>query len=152
MGFVRLEFPIFLIVVVLLAWSTRRVRFRNGVLLAASYYFYAYWDFRFCGLLMLSTVVDFIVAQRIQRSTEAKIRRRWLMLSLFVKLGTLALFKYFDFFIGSAQAILSPLGINTQTLNLILPVGISFYTFQTLSYTIDVYRRKLAPTDRWIDF
>lgn len=152
MGFTRVEFLLFLITVVTIVWSTRRVTIRNTVLLIASYYFYAYWDWRFCGLLLLSTIVDFNCAKRIHKSENQKSRRNWLLVSLVVNLGVLATFKYCNFFIDTARPLLQSMGLSGQTLNVILPVGISFYTFQTLSYTIDVFRGRLKPTDRWLNF
>lgn len=152
MGFTQLEFVLFLVVVVAASWAAKQRTLRNAMLLAASYYFYAYWDYRFCGLLVLSTVVDFSVARAIATSDSDPVRRRLLMLSLVVNLGVLAFFKYCNFFIDSAAPILQSLGTNVSTLQIILPVGISFYTFQTLSYTIDVYRRRLKPTSSFLDF
>jgi alginate O-acetyltransferase complex protein AlgI len=125
---------------------------RKVFLLAASYYFYAYWDWRFCGLLLISTAVDFSVGQGLKRSDDPK-RRRWLLAaSLVTNLGLLGFFKYYNFFVGSLTALLEPIGWDCNSLNIILPVGISFYTFQTLSYTIDVYRRQLTPEDSPLDF
>ncbi len=152
MLFSQIEFPIFLAVVLVLTWLTRAKTTRHGVLLIASYYFYAYWDVRFCSLLIFSTMVDFVVARKISQVDEPIARKRWLVLSLVSNLGILAFFKYFDFFVDSARVALEPLGISTQTLGIVLPVGISFYTFQTLSYTIDVYRRKILPSSSFIDF
>ncbi|MCC9658864.1 MBOAT family O-acyltransferase [Rhodopirellula halodulae] len=152
MNFTQLEFLIFLAVVVAVTWCLRQRNARNVWLLVASYYFYAYWDFRFCGLLLLSTIVDFAVAQQIHRSHEATVRRRWLWVSLAVNLGMLGFFKYFNFFLDTAKPLVEAVGLNASTLPIVLPVGISFFTFQTLSYTIDVYRRKLTPTSRFLDF
>ncbi|MEM8668259.1 MAG: MBOAT family protein [Planctomycetota bacterium] len=152
MLFTQLEFPIFLLVVLIGAWLCRRSVTRNGLLLLASYYFYAYWDYRFCSLLLLSTIVDFVVAKRIHQTTSSTHRRGLLLISLTVNLGVLGFFKYFNFFIESAQPLLESIGLSGQTLQIILPVGISFYTFQTLSYTIDVYRGVLRPVDRPLDF
>ncbi len=152
MLFSQLEFPIFLVVVLAIVWCIPTKRSRNSILLVASYYFYAYWDVRFCALLLASTVIDYLVARRIERSSDQAVRRRWLWLSLTSNLGMLAFFKYFNFFIDTARVALEPLGVSTQTLSIVLPVGISFYTFQTLSYTIDVYRRKICSTGSFIDF
>ncbi len=129
-----------------------RRRLRNGCLLAASYYFYAYWDYRFCVLLLTSTMVDFFVANRISTSDSQGRRRAWLIVSLMVNLGILGFFKYANFFIETARPLVESLGLHASTLNVILPVGISFYTFQTLSYTIDVYRGKLCPHESLLDF
>ena len=152
MLFTQLEFPIFFFTVLLLAWACRNTISRNSLLLVASYYFYAYWDYRFCGLLLLSTVVDFVVARTIANTENRSARRNLLIVSLTVNLGVLAWFKYFNFFIDSAAPFLQSIGLSSSTLPIILPVGISFYTFQTLSYTIDVYRRKIQPTDNVIEF
>ncbi len=123
----------------------RNVTARNLVLLAASYYFYAWWDWRFLGLLCLSTLVDYFCGMLIQRGRESPRlwRERGLLLgSLVFNLGMLATFKYYGFFAESAVVALNHLGfrVDLPTLNIILPVGISFYTFQTMSYVIDVYR------------
>ncbi|PHQ34066.1 MBOAT family O-acyltransferase [Rhodopirellula bahusiensis] len=152
MNFTQLEFLCFLAVVVSIAWMLRGRTSRNAFLLVASYYFYAYWDIRFCGLLLLSTAVDFVVAKRIAASDDDTIRKRWLLCSLVVNLGMLGVFKYFNFFLETAEPFVRAIGLNASTLPIVLPVGISFFTFQTLSYTIDVYRRKMRPTDSVLDF
>jgi alginate O-acetyltransferase complex protein AlgI len=152
MVFTQAEFLVFLVVVLLVTWQLPQRRLRNGFLLVASYYFYAYWDYRFCGLLALSTCIDFVAAKKIASSTALSSRKFWLAVSLVSNLGILGFFKYYNFFIESATAILQPFGWHTQTLSIILPVGISFYTFQTLSYTIDVYRNKIPPVFDFVDF
>ena len=152
MLFTQLEFLVFFAIVLCLAWIARSRVVRNLVLLVASYYFYAYWDYRFCSLLMISTLVDFVVARLIYQSNHSRVRLRLLIVSLAVNLGMLGYFKYCDFFIESARPILQSAGLSVQTLELILPVGISFFTFQTLSYTIDVYREKLQPHESLLDF
>jgi alginate O-acetyltransferase complex protein AlgI len=152
MLFTQHEFPLFFAVVLVAAWLSRSRVPRNSLLLAASYYFYAYWDYRFCGLLLLSTVVDFVVARQMDRTDNRRARRMLLVTSLSVNLGVLGFFKYFNFFIDSARPLLESIGLSGETLSIILPVGISFYTFQTLSYTIDVYRRVLKPVDHFLDF
>jgi alginate O-acetyltransferase complex protein AlgI len=152
MVFTQAEFVIFFLVVLAAVWSTQRRSVRNIILLTASYYFYAYWDYRFCGLLLLSTAVDFTAAKWMHRSDSMASRRTLLSVSVVVNLGVLAYFKYANFFIESARQIFDLAGLGSQSLNVILPVGISFYTFQTLSYTIDVYRRKLTPTNSLVDF
>ncbi|MEM7659518.1 MAG: MBOAT family protein [Bacteroidota bacterium] len=118
---------------------------QNALLLLASYGFYAVWDWRFLGLILLSSATDYFAGLRISASNSPSSRKKWLWLSLTVNLGILGLFKYFDFFLGSFQSLMETLGVqaNLPTLAFILPVGISFYTFQTLSYTLDVYRGKL---------
>ncbi|MCS1409863.1 MAG: Peptidoglycan O-acetyltransferase [Verrucomicrobia subdivision 3 bacterium] len=120
---------------------------RNRLIVAASYFFYGWWDWRFLSLLLLPSVADFFVGSLMENATGAK-RRRLLAFSLLVNLGVLGFFKYFDFFWENVFQGLSALGIqaNVPMLNVILPVGISFYTFQRLSYTIDVFRGRVKPT------
>lgn len=127
---------------------------QNVFLLAASYFFYGWWDYRFCALLAISTVVDYFVGSALARGESERRRKGLLLISLATNLGILGFFKYFNFFVGSAEKLLEGLGMqaNTMVLQIVLPVGISFYTFQTLSYTIDVYRRRLEPVRRPIDF
>ncbi len=120
-------------------------RRQNALLLLASYVFYGWWDWRFLGLIWLSTVVDYISARRIEAGSSANLRRGWLIASVVTNLGLLGLFKYFNFFASSLARLLEVVGVRADdvTLNIILPVGISFYTFQTMSYTIEVYRGNL---------
>ena len=139
-------------------WSLfRLLRGRHGRvlwLLLASYAFYAYWDWRFLSLLAISTLTDYSVALRLEKAEQRGARRRLVLLSCLVNLGILGFFKYFNFFVDSAQALLGSLGLHPASwhLQLVLPLGISFYTFKTLSYTIDVYRRKLKPTHSLSDY
>ncbi len=149
MSFHATEFLLFLAAFTLLYGLTRsRLHLRNALIVAASYLFYGWWDWRFLGLILLSSVVDFRVGLALGRSTNPRSRRAWLGLSLAFNLGTLAAFKYFGFFLDSLLAVLDSLGVThpSWSWNVILPVGISFYTFQTLGYTIDVYRRTIEPT------
>lgn len=127
---------------------------KNIFLFLASYIFYGYWDWRFCSLLAFSTIVDYYIGKHIYNSTSEQIRIFLLRISLFTNLGILGIFKYFNFFIENFQGLAESLGVGLDYLhlNIILPVGISFYTFQTLSYTIDIYRKKLEPTNNFIDF
>ncbi len=152
MLFSKLIFIIFFAAVLVLLAAIRSNRYRKFMLLAASYYFYAYWDWRFCGLLLFSTLVDFCVGQGLKHTSRIAQRKLLLVISLVANLGVLGFFKYFNFFIESMQTFLEPCGFHVQTLNIILPVGISFYTFQTLSYTIDVYRKKIQVCDNIFDF
>jgi D-alanyl-lipoteichoic acid acyltransferase DltB (MBOAT superfamily) len=117
------------------------------LVLLASYVFYAWWDERFLGLLVFSSLADLLIGQRIHLSEGIK-RKLWLYLSLAINLGLLGFFKYFNFFVEGATGILESLGLHAHpaTLQIILPIGISFYTFQTLSYSIDIYRRHIVPT------
>ncbi len=129
-------------------------RFRNPLLLVASYFFYGYWDYRFTALLAISTIVDFFIGQKMDATLNPVRRKQLLFLSVFVNLGILGFFKYFGFFVASFSPIAAIFGGNLDYLhlNIILPVGISFYTFQTMSYTLDIYRGRLKPTNNFIDF
>jgi len=146
--FVEFRFLAFFALVLTVAWTLRSNGARKLWLLAASYAFYAAWDWRFLGLILLSTVVDGIAGARIHAAGDRlRARRAWLGLSLAVNLGLLGTYKYFDFFAESLNALLAWLGLGTSlpVLELVLPVGISFYTFQTLSYSLDIYFRRLEP-------
>jgi len=149
MLFNSFEFPIFLAIVFGLYWiiPSNRLSWRNLLLLVASYVFYGWWDWRFLTLIFLSSLVDYLVGLYMPGGSQKK--RRWLLgASLFMNLGALGFFKYFNFFVESFAALLESFGLHASlpTLQIILPVGISFYTFQTLSYSIDIYRKKLEPT------
>lgn len=150
------EFLIFLPIVWLTYWLVLRksIKGQNLLLLGASYVFYGWWDWRFLGLIALSSMVDFIAAQKIHDSEKLRSRKAWLWLSIAVNLGVLLFFKYYNFFAGSLVAAFDSLNIyiNPFTLYIVLPVGISFYTFQTMSYSIDVYYKKLEPSRDWIEF
>ncbi len=139
----------------ILYWSLQgRRNLQNVLLLIGSYIFYGWWDYRFLGLLFVSSFVDYWVGRLMPQFYETK-KAKWLLwVSLFVNLGMLFVFKYYDFFITEFQTAFASVGIplNVTTLSIILPVGISFYTFQTLSYTIDIYRKELKPTHNIIDF
>lgn len=126
----------------------RARRPQHLLLLVASYVFYGWWDWRFLSLILFSTVVAFAAGQMIGKQPHgSRARKRWLAAALCVDLGVLGFFKYANFFIDSAAPVLAQLGLNPGTLDIILPVGISFFTFQTMSYTIDVYREEI-PVER----
>ena len=129
-------------------------RAQNWMLLPASYLFYAGWDWRFLGLLIGSTVIDFYVANYIHRETDTRKRRLALLISLIYNLGVLGFFKYFNFFAYWLARLFAFAGLRMDpvAIHVILPMGISFYTFMTISYIIDVYRRDIKPADRLIDF
>jgi len=152
MLFTQIEFAVFYAIVLLFMIVVRSNNARKWWLLGASMYFYGYWDVRFLALLAFSTVIDFYVALAIERTEDPVWRKRWLIVSLCTNLGVLGFFKYFNFFISSAGAILAPLGFEVQTLNIVLPIGISFFTFQTLSYTIDIYCREIPACRSLRDF
>jgi alginate O-acetyltransferase complex protein AlgI len=131
-----------------------RHREQNVLLLFASYVFYGWWDWRFLTLLAGSTLLDYFCALAIQGSNRPSVRRRFLAISVCGNLGLLGFFKYFDWFAGSLQDLAAGFGwqIDAFTLDIVLPVGISFYTFQTMSYVIDVYRRQMAATRNLLEF
>ncbi|MFO7652563.1 MAG: MBOAT family O-acyltransferase [Candidatus Krumholzibacteriia bacterium] len=143
-------FALFLPLVFALYWTLSRapLRMQNALLVVASYVFYGWWDWRFLSLIAFSSTVDYVVGLGLAGTADERRRRVLLLVSLATNLGLLGVFKYYDFFIESAAELLTGIGVqpNVSTLRIILPVGISFYTFQTLSYTIDIYRRKLEPT------
>jgi alginate O-acetyltransferase complex protein AlgI len=134
-------FAVFLPAMLGVYWALRGSA-RRGALLLGSYFFYAWWDWRFTGLLLLSTIVDYCCGRAMERQPAPSVRKRWLCLSIVTNLGVLATFKYFNFFRDSFAALLTGVGLHFDlpALNVLLPMGISFYTFQTMSYTIDIYR------------
>ena len=156
MLFNSLEFLLFLPTVFVLYWFVfkNQLRAQNILLLVASYVFYGWWDWRFLSLIIASTFLDYFVALALQKNDSSLKRKYLLGLSLLGNLGMLGFFKYYNFFVESWVEAWANLGITMEvsTLKIILPVGISFYTFQTLSYTIDVYRKEMQPTKNFIDF
>ena len=156
MLFNSIEFICFLFIVFILYWYVfnKNIKLQNALVLVASYVFYGWWDWRFLSLIVLSTLVDYTIGLQLQK-TEQQTKRKYLLWgSLFFNLGLLGFFKYYNFFIDNWIIAWETCGIpmHKSTLNIILPVGISFYTFQTLSYTIDVYRKNLKPTNDFISF
>lgn len=147
---------LFLPAVFILYWFVlqRSLKIQNLFLWGAGYVFYGWWDWRFLLLLAASTFIDYFVAQQIGKHEEEAPRKRWLMVSLVAQLGMLGVFKYFDFFITSWVDAWATVGVtmDVQTLQIVLPVGISFYTFQTMSYVLDVYRGKMEPCRDLISF
>ncbi len=149
-------FVLFLSVVFLLYWFVfnRSNDLRNGFLIAVSYFFYGWWDWRFLSLIFISSLSDFIIGKQLFKTSATRQRRSLLILSLVVNLGILGYFKYSNFFMASLVELLNQIGFraNPTSLQLILPVGISFYTFQTLGYSIDIYKKKICPTNNPITF
>lgn len=155
MLFNSLDFVIFFPIMFALYWvCSRNLKLRNAYILAASYLFYGWWDWHFLFLIVISSFVDYYVGKRLGTEEKLKTRKLLLYLSLLVNLGFLVYFKYFNFFIESFVDAFSLFGqkLEISTLKIILPVGISFYTFQTLSYTIDIYKRKFKPTQDIVAF
>lgn len=153
MLFNSLAFLCFLAVVLPLYYLLDR-KWQNRMLLVASYVFYGWWNWRFLFLLWLSTAVDFSVARRMGATKDNKIRRRWMWLSVTANLCYLGFFKYFDFFSASLKNGLAFFGLRADffTLHVLLPIGISFYTFQSISYIVDVYRNQREHTDDFVAF
>jgi len=149
--------PIYIVFLTLVTLAYWRLRWRqqNVLLLVASYVFYGWWDPRFLALIAASTIVDFYCAKAIARSEDSRRRRALLTLSLVINLGFLGAFKYFNFFMDSFAATLQALGFHqtpVAVIRILLPPGISFYTFQEVAYIVDVYKKKLEPADSLIDY
>ncbi len=156
MLFNSIDFAIFLPIVFLLYWfvTNRNLKLQNALIVAASYLFYGWWDWRFLSLILFSTLVDYSIGVLLSTVENQKKRKILLWTSILVNLGFLGFFKYYNFFLDNFVSAFTLFGaeIHANSLNIILPVGISFYTFQTMSYTIDVYQRKLEPTKDFIAF
>lgn len=156
MLFNSLNFALFLPIVFILYWFTTKgnFKFQNIVLLISSYFFYACWDYRFLFLLIFSTLLDYFTGIKIHEAKNQNMKKVWFWLSIVVNLGFLGIFKYYNFFASSFADGLSLIGIeaNLWTLQVILPVGISFYTFHGLSYVIDVYKKRIKPEKNFIDY
>ena len=156
MLFNSLDFAVFLPIVFALYWfvTNHNLKLQNALIVAASYFFYGWWDWRFLSLIIFSTVLDFSIGKKLKYEENQKNRKILLWASIIVNLGFLGFFKYYNFFLDNFIAAFSFFGqeIQANSLNIILPVGISFYTFQTLSYSIDVYKKKLEPTEDFIAF
>ena len=153
MTFNSLQYALFLPIVLLVYWQLKR-RAQNVLLLIASYLFYGAFDWRFLGLLMISTGTDFVVGRLLEVTEDPRRRKRIFFISLAVNLGILGFFKYFNFFTADGARFLDQLGLNLSppVLRVLLPVGISFYTFHGMSYTFDVYRRHIEPTHSLLNF
>lgn len=155
MYFNSITFLIFLIVVFLLFWFSVRKsqKMGNAILLLGSYIFYGWWDWRFLILIIISSITDYSIGRQLFKTTKNKRRKLLLFISIAINIGMLFFFKYFNFFIDSFETLFgfSDSG-GWNSLHIILPVGISFYTFQTLSYTIDIYRKKIEPTKSALTF
>ncbi|WP_298555590.1 MBOAT family O-acyltransferase [uncultured Algibacter sp.] len=157
MIFNSLEFFIFLFIVYVLYWGALKnsIKSQNILLLISSYIFYGWWDWRFLSLILLSTIVDYFVGIQIDSTKTNSRRKKWLWLSVIFNVGLLGFFKYYNFFVDSWIEMISIFGYdikNTWTLKVILPVGISFYTFQTMSYSLDIYFKKIKPTKDFLSF
>ena len=156
MLFNSLNFALFLPIVFLLYWfaTNSNLKRQNLLLLFSSYFFYACWDYRFLFLLIFSTLLDYFTGLKINSSSSKQVKKFWFLLSVLINLGFLGVFKYFNFFAESFSSALSLLGIeaNFWTLKVILPVGISFYTFHGLSYVIDIYNGKIKAEKNFVEY
>ena len=152
MIFSSVRFFIFLAITLAILGLISRRDLKKRFLAVASCFFYAAWDWRYLGLLLVISVTDYFCAIQISETNMRKRRKAWLILSLVSNLGILGWFKYFNFFIENANALLAQFGVSISHLNILLPAGISFYTFKTLSYTIDVYRKEIEPCRSWLDY
>ncbi|QDP85535.1 MBOAT family protein [Chryseobacterium sp. SNU WT5] len=156
MLFNSLDFAIFLPIVFGLYWfvTNKNLKFQNVLIVVASYYFYGLWDWRFLGLILFSTVLDYSLGVALGKYEKPNHRKILLWISIITNLGFLGIFKYYNFFLDNFIEVFSVFGyrFSAGSLSIILPVGISFYTFQTLSYTIDVYKNKLEPTKDFVAF
>ena len=156
MLFNSLNFAIFLPIVFLLYWfaTKRELKLQNILLLVSSYFFYACWDWRFLFLLVFSTLLDYYTGLKMSDAKNIKSKKKWFWLSISVNLGFLGLFKYYNFFAESFTNALDNIGLNVNpwTIKVILPVGISFYTFHGLSYVIDIYKDRIKAEKNFIDY
>src|SRR5690606_13068470 len=156
MLFNSIDFAVFLPIVFILYWlvGNKNIKQQNFLIVVVSYIFYGWWDWRFLSLIFFSTTVDYTIGILLNKENNQFRRKILLYLSIIINLGFLSFFKYYNFFIDNFVTAFSFFGANIKanSLNIILPVGISFYTFQTLSYTIDVYRKKLESTKDFIAF
>nr|WP_298998221.1 MBOAT family O-acyltransferase [uncultured Allomuricauda sp.] len=156
MLFNSIDFAVFLPIVFLLYWfvTHKNIKYQNLLILVASYVFYGWWDWRFLSLIAFSTLIDFSIGRKLEIEKKQISRKFLLWTSIVVNLGFLGFFKYYNFFLENFITAFSFFGyeLRASSLNIILPVGISFYTFQTLSYTIDVYKGKIKPTKDIIAF
>ncbi|MCF6319615.1 MAG: MBOAT family protein [Proteobacteria bacterium] len=156
MFFNSIDFAIFLPIVFILYWFVvnNSIKLQNTLIVVSSYIFYGWWDWRFLALILFSTIIDYSVGIALSKQKRPERRKLLLWISILVNLGFLGFFKYFNFFIDNFVAAFSFMGVqvSSNSLDIILPVGISFYTFQTLSYTIDVYRKKMEPTRDFVSF
>ena len=150
------SFALFLPIVFLLYWfvTNKSLKIQNILLLVASYFFYSCWDWRFLFLLIFSTFLDYYTGLKISDSSDKTIKKRWFWLSIIVNLGFLGVFKYYNFFATSFAEVISGLGfkVDVWTLSVILPVGISFYTFHGVSYVIDIYKDRIKAERDFIDY
>lgn len=156
MIFNSFSFLIFFPIVFLIYWylGKKSLMYQNYFLLFASYFFYSYWDYRFTFLLLFSTLLDYVSGIKIQNSKTEKLKNFWFWMSILINIGFLGVFKYFNFFVESFTDLLNSIGlqVNPFTINVILPIGISFYTFHGLSYVIDIKKERIKAETNFVDY
>ncbi|MFN6013682.1 MAG: MBOAT family protein, partial [Flavobacteriales bacterium] len=158
MIFNSLEFALFLPLIFVLYWfvAKKSTAYQNILLLAASLYFYGCWNWKFLFLLSFSTFLGYFTGLQIEKAGTRSVKRFWFWLSIILNVGFLGLFKYYNFFVNSFASLMNGFGLNVDpnswTLNVILPVGISFYTFHVLSYVIDIYYDRIKSEKNIVDF
>jgi alginate O-acetyltransferase complex protein AlgI len=152
MNFVSIEFVLLFFTVLILLGMWRNPLARKVIILLASCVFYAYWDWRFLSLLIIVTVMDYYISVKIYSLSDQRAKRNWLILSVVINLLILGYFKYFNFFIDTFNVLFHPLGWNLRGFDIILPVGISFYIFETISYVVDVYKHSAQPARSLLDY
>jgi alginate O-acetyltransferase complex protein AlgI len=156
MLFNSIDFALFLPLAFFLYWfaAKENLKLQNVILLVSSYFFYACWDWRFLFLLVFSTLIDYSTGIKIHEASDIRARKIWLWISIGINLGFLGIFKYYNFFADSFSEALLLLGlkVNPGSINVILPVGISFYTFHGLSYVFDIYNKKIIPERNFISY
>ena len=152
MNFVSIEFVLLFVTVLILLSLLRNSIAHKVIILLASCVFYAYWDWRFLGLLVIVTVMDYYISVKIHSLSDHHARRNWLILSIVVNLVILGYFKYFNFFIDTFNILFDPFDWNLRGFDIILPVGISFYIFETISYVVDVYKGSAQPARSLLDY
>lgn len=156
MLFNSFNFAVFLPIVFILYWfvTSKSLKWQNLLLLVSSYFFYAFWDWRFLFLLIFSTLLDYYTGLKMFQNSDPRKRKFWFWLSILINLGFLGIFKYYNFFAESFAAFIQNLGftVHPWSLQVILPVGISFYTFHGLSYVIDIYKKRIPAEKNIIDY
>lgn len=152
MVFHQIEFIVLFPFLLISLFLLKKNNIKKNLLLVFSYYFYAYWDWRFLSLILISTVVNYVVGQNLERLKEERRRRFYMILGVVFNLCLLGFFKYYNFFTESFNDLFKNIGLEFQSINILLPVGISFYTFQALSYVIDIYKRRIKKCSRFTDF
>jgi alginate O-acetyltransferase complex protein AlgI len=156
MLFNTLDFAFFIVLVFFLYWffANKSLRIQNLLLLVSSYFFYSCWDYRFLFLLVFSTLLDYFSGIQIEKSQSVNQKKVWFWLSISINIGFLGVFKYYNFFAISFQELLGVIGlkVNIWSLNVILPIGISFYTFHGLSYIIDIYKKRILAEKNFVDY